>query len=347
MPQTQITAQAIADLLLAALPELNKRTVSQIAQRLPKYEAWPKIFQSERRIIGSGTSVQQNLLAYRSSPARAVGLGEPSPASIPDLMSKININWSHYHTNWAFEIREQLMNKGEAQITDMLAKREFDARMSLIDRIELDFFGDPNPANARSLLPMKYWLVASQTTGFNGIHPSGYTSIAGVDAQNDVTNFRNWTDTYTTVSFNDLVDKLHTAHWETGWVAPINLAQARRDVQAYTIYCHYETYRELTKLGRSQNDNLGPDIAAMDGMIVFNRHPIVPVHQLTENGDKNLYMVNHEYFTAVFLEGDVMRRTGPRALEDPHNIIKTDYDLTVNTWCDDRRRQAVIAEKEA
>ena len=101
----------------------------------------------------------------------------------------------------------------------------------------------------------------------------------------------------------------------------------------------------IEDLGEAQNENLGKDIASMDGVMVFKRNPVIYVPKLDDNTDQTdpVYMLNMSTFYPVCLKGDYLRETEPEKAPNQHNVFVIHVDLTWNVLCDDRRRNALLA----
>ncbi|MBN2129139.1 MAG: hypothetical protein JW741_06565, partial [Sedimentisphaerales bacterium] len=188
-----------------------------------------------------------------------------------------------------------------------------------------------------------YYVVKNATTGFNGGNPSGFSDCVGIDASTEE-KWRNYTDTYSQVTKDDLVASMRKAHRLTGFKSPVSIPDFRRGKgNRYRVYMNEATINSWELLAEAQNDQLGRDLAPMDGVTAFKRHPVIYVAQLDDDTSNPVYMLDHNTFYPVVLKGDYLRETEPiSGGVTQHNSFVVYLDLTFNLLCLDRRRNTVI-----
>ncbi|MDO8302145.1 MAG: phage major capsid protein, partial [Sedimentisphaerales bacterium] len=266
--------------------------------------------------------------------------------NVGDVLEQIEIPWRHTTTNYAFDRRELAMNGGESKIVDLLKVRRTDGMLSLIELMEANFWGAPVNENDK-ITPwgVPLWVVKSATEGFNGDKLSTWATYPG--GLNHA-KFKNWTSQYAKVTKSDLILKMRRAHRQTGFESPINIPDYRSGRgDQYRIYVNEDTLETLESLGESQNENLGRDLAPMDGTITFRRNPLLWVPFLDDDDTDPVYMLNYGYFHPVFLKGEYLREGEPKPAPEQHTVSVVHIDLTSNTLCTDRRRQAVLSKAAA
>ena len=201
------------------------------------------------------------------------------------------------------------------------------------------------PSTTDKILPfsIQYWIVENATTGFNGGLPGSHTTVGGVNL-NDSPTFKNYTDLYTNVTKSDLIKKLRTAHRKVRFVSPVTVEDYRGGIgDRYRLYVNESTISDIEDLGEGQNENLGRDIATMDGTVTFRRHPIIWVPKLDARTDNPVYLIDHSTFYPVCLKGDYLRESEAQKAPNQHNVYQIFVDLTYNYLCVDRRRNAVLS----
>jgi len=276
---------------------------------------------------------------------------------VVDVMSTINIRWAHATANYAFEYREVLMNRGKALIFKVINPRRGAAMLDVAQGLEDDAFTLPAPNDRKSPHGVPYWVVSSETQGFHGKRPAGYTQVGGLDPD-EVEGWRNWTDAYVDRTKADVIRRLRKAKRNTKWKSPVNIRDASDpNVNRYSLYVNENTISDLEELGENQNENLGRDLGAGTSAITFKGHPIIylPIlDQFNGSGGKirdPIYMINHDTFYPVVLKGDWLRESKPKALDGSpdgqHNTYVTHIDCSYNYICVDRRRNAVLVKKAA
>jgi hypothetical protein len=181
--------------------------------------------------------------------------------------------------------------------------------------------------------------VKNSTTGFNGGLPSGHSTIGGVSLTDSPT-FKNYTAQYVQVSKQDLVKKLRTAHRKCNFVSPIDSRDYRNGVgKRFRLYMNDATISDIEDVGESQNENLGRDVASIDGVqMVFRGNPMRYIPKLDEDTTNPVYGIDHSVFMPVCLSGDYLRESEPIRAPNQHNWFNVFVDLTYNYLCLDRRR---------
>jgi len=336
-----LTAEEILDLVKGTLKELGRLRFQQIAQNLTEYEVMSKWMKKDRVMFDSGIGIQRTLMTKLPGAARHVGLYEEDSVNVVDLLEQLSVPWKHATTNWAYEYREGLMNRGKALVVKVLEPRRAGAMIDLVEELEDKAFDTPDASSDVDPFGLAYWLTKNSSTGFNGGHPSGFSDVGGIDTS-VTTKFKNYTFTYSDVTKADLVKSLRTAHRKIRFRSPVTVRDFRgRLGERYRLYVNEETISNIEDLGEAQNENLGRDIASMDGTIVFRGHPIVYVPKLDEDATNPVYMTDHSTFYPVILSGDYLRETGPFRAAKQHNVYEVHVDLSYNYLCLDRRRNAV------
>lgn len=336
-------ASDIADLVVSTLRDLGRLKFQQIAQSLQDYEVFPKWFRKDKVVFDSGYGIQRTLMHTISDAARWVGLMEEDRVNIPDLLTTMNVDWRHITTSWAFIYQETLMNRGRAMILNIIEPRRADALLSMVDKLEDAAWSAPASTTAKEMYGIPYWVVKNATTGFNGGLPSGHTTVGGVDIST-YTTFKNYTALYTNVTKADLIKKMRTAHRKVRFKSPISIQDYRNGSgDRYRIYTCEDVISALEDEGAAQNENLGRDLAQLDNTMVFRNHPIIWVPKLDSDTTDPLYMIDHSTFMPVCLRGDYLRESQAQRAPQQHNAFQFFVDLTTNTLCVDRRRNAVFA----
>lgn len=338
-----LVATDIADLVSGTLRELGRLKFNQIAQNLVEYEVFSHWFKKDKVQFDSGIGIQRNLMNSLGNQAKHVGMYETDSVNVPDLMDQLQLNWVHAQTAWAFERREMLMNRGKELIFNVIQPRRVAAMISLVEELETRAWSVPGVSDKVRPWGLPYWIVKNNTTGFNGGAASGHTTVAGVSLT-DTPTFKNYTAQYTTVTKQDLIKKMRTAHRAIRFKSPVTVNDYRGSQGfRYRLYVNESTISAMEDLGEAQNDNLGRDLASMDGSMVFHGHPFRWIPKLDEDTDNPVYMVDHDTFMPVCLKGDYLREADVQPAANQHNTFQVFVDLTYNYLCHDRRRNAVLA----
>lgn len=343
-----VTTQ-LDDLMNQTLDSYDQRPkFQQVAQSLNSYPVFKEWFRKKRvRMIPSGVQISRALMTQLGEEAQDVGLHSSVDYQFGDHMANMTINWAHIFHYWMWELREVMMNRGESLITEVIKPREMSVWIRIAEKLEQKAWSLPNAETGVGCwLGVPYWIVYnSAAEGFANINAGSFSGKAGIDAVT-VSGVRNWSYTYTTASKADLITDMREAHVKTDWTSPVDETDLRsgsgRDL---VIYTDYTTIAALETIGENQNENLGRDIASMDGMITFRRHKVVREPYLDDNaptGTTNpLYHIDHNTWQTCVLKGDFFRPDGPHAIPFKPNSRAKHVNLTGAFVCVDPRRNAV------
>ncbi len=343
-----LQAQDIADVVSSTLRELNKGKLSQVAQSLQRYEVVSRWFRRDQRMITGGYGIQQAVMTkLDENAADHVGLFEEDTINVADLLVLMQVDFVHAQTKWAYDVREMMMNRSSAKIVDLVKARETGAFIKLADKLEAAAWADRATTNTKDPNGIPHYCVYNATTGFNGSVPTGHTTVAAIDPTVH-TNWKNYTAQYTDVTKGDLIKLMRTAHRKIQFFSPLTTSgdTAARLADRYRIYLNETTISSIEDLGTAQNDNLGADIASMDGRMVFKGHPMIWIPYLDDNaasGSDPVYMIDTKSIFPAILAGNFFRQTGPKEAAKQHNVMEVFKDITYQYVCINRRALALIA----
>lgn len=341
-----LSADQIVDLVTTTQNELGRMKWTDIATNLTEYEVLPKMLKQDKVVFDGGKGITRNAMVTDSGAAKHVGLFAVDDVNVGDVMKTFTVPWRHTTTSYAFDRREEAMNSGAQAIVDLIKVRRADAMISLAKLLESTFWGKPaTSADTTTPYGLDYWIVYSATTGFNGGNPTGFSDGCGGLDSTTYTRWRNYTAQYTDVTKADLIAKMRTAHRKTDFKSPVDIPDYRTGKgQSFRIYMNETTIAAMETLGEGQNENLGRDLAAMDGTLTFRKNPLIYIPQLDDDTGNPVYMVNWNAFFLAFLRGEYLREEKPTKASKQHTVFEVFVDLTWNTVCVDRRRQALIAK---
>lgn len=339
-----ITDQDIADLVVGTQRDLGRLKFQQIAQNVTDYELFPVWWKKDKVTFDSGIGIQKTLMNRLPDVARHVGWTEADAPAISDLLTTLNIPWRHATTSWSYKRQEMLMNRGKALITNVIQARRIGALTDQVETVEAAGWTAPTSSDDDTEpYGIPYFVVKNSTTGFNGGAPSGHTTVAGVNLTNTPT-YKNYTGQYVTVSKADLIKKMRTMKRKTAFKSPIDSPDYFRGRgMRYRVYMNEATISTMEEVGESQNENLGRDIASIDGVnMAFRGHPLRYVPQLDGDTTNPVYFLDHSTWQVVALAGDFLRETAPIRDPEKHDWFTVYVDTTYNYLCLDRRRNGVL-----
>lgn len=336
-----LTATQIKDLATGTLQRLGRLRFNQIASTLQNYEVLPRIMKREKVQFDDGIGIRRTFMVDHSNAARNVGMYEPDAVNVADVLKTTDIPWRHTTTNYAFSRRELAMNRGISKIVDLLKVRRTDALLALAELMEVNFWTKPVDSNDKvTPFGVPYWVVQHATTGFNGGAPTGFALGSGNLLH---ARWQNFTAEYTNITKADLIKLMRKARRQTNWISPVDVPDFRRgNGQRFRIYVGETVLEAMEDLGEAANENLGRDLAPMDGAMAFKRFPIIWSPKLDAASDESVYMIDYNWFSPVFLKGEYLHEEEPEKAANQHTVFEVHVDLTWNLLCTNRRTQAVI-----
>jgi len=338
-----LTATDIGDMVIGVQRDLGRNKFQNIAQSLQHYEVFSKWFKKDKVAFESGIGISRTLLNKVASAASHVGLLETLQVNIEDVLDQLTVDWRHCRTHWALVYQTDiLMNAGTSRIVSTVKARRASAMIDMVE--ELETYGWSAPAVGDKVLPngLPYWIVKNATTGFTGGYPGSHTDVGGVSLTDSPT-FKNYSAQYVSATKGDLIKKARTAHRSCRFRSPISIQDFRSSGgERYRIYVNEATMSNLEDIGEGQNESLGRDLASMDGVMTFRRHPIIWVPELDSDTSNPFYMVDHNTFMPVCLKGDYLRETEARVAPNQDNVFFSTLWLSYNYLNFDRRRNAVL-----
>jgi hypothetical protein len=240
------------------------------------------------------------------------------------------------------------MASGKARILNLVKAKKAQAMLSLAKKLEAQFWTKPaDSSDELNMFGLPYWIVKNAVLGFNGGNPAGFTAGAGSLDSTVFPNWKNHTGSYVNWTKDDCVRKMRTTYENVQFKCPYDCPDYRRGSERYEIFMGLTTRQMLEEIGEKQNDNLGRDIAPMDGRIVFNGNPVTRVPYLDSDTSYPIFFVDWSRFYFVFLQGEYLREEPAEKAPNQSTVVKADIYLTANLRCTDRRRLGVLYKAAA
>lgn len=337
-----LTVEQIDDLTASTLPHLTKRNLAQMAQTFQNYEILSKWFTKEKVQKKGGHSIEMRLMDQLPDSAAHITIDQSDNPTIAKLLDKMTIPWRHFQSYYAWYIEEILMNSGESEIVDLLSARRDASKIRTAEVLEIKAWACPVAANKVDPYGVPYWIVKNAVEGFNGGLPADHTTIAGLDLD-EHPNFKNYTGTYTAISASDLIRKLRKAMDQTAFKSPIGKDEFYgMKGKSWRLYTNLETKLAIEDLARAQNENLGADLAAMDGQTTVRGNALMRANPLDNDTQNPIYGINHNTFKVVTLQGAFFRDSGQMVVPTNHRARVVYNDTTYNYMCMNRRHNFVL-----
>jgi len=347
-----IQAANIQDLVTTTLKNLGRAKWTDNSSDLRRTTAMKMLVNKSKMdmIAGEGGyEFQFNRSTGVGNTFRFVGLGAPDIVDITNHMGTGTIPWRHMTWNWAYDYREPLFNSGASRIVELIKTRRIAATGAAIIGTETAMWRAPAATDDTSIYGIPYWIVKSNTAatfanndGFNGLAPSGYTMVAGINPTTD-TRWRNYATQYTNVSKDDFIRKARRMAEYTNFTPLVDNTPTYDQGDKCEYYTNYNLYGTLVEILESQNENLGIDIAPYEGKPTFNRTKINNIPELDRDTTNPFYQIPWGVFRMKGMSGSWMKETFIPNKSDQHTISIYHTDCTLNTLCYDRRQCGVLA----
>lgn len=348
----------IQDLVNLTRGDEGKGKLQNIAMQYTHYPVVGTMLGPDKVQIESGYRIERNLMTRLPDAAYMSSLYGDDQIVAEDTTSKVIVEFRQASSGFMFDIDEISPNRGEAQIFDVMKKKRAEADGAMIELLEAKSWSTPSAStDTLEFYGIPYWVVKNATAGFTGGAPSGHTLVGNIDPSS-VTNWKNYSVTYEDITKADLITKLRTAIRKCDFkkVLP-DLAEYRKGKKDYRLYVNEATLVELENIGESQNENLGRDVAPMDGGILskrgvtgvsefdgdltFRRRPIIYAPQLDADTENPVYGIDHTVTMFVAAAWCNMRESKVQHHPRKHNVRQVFKDLRGNFCCVDRRANFV------
>lgn len=344
-----LQATDIADLVTTTLNELGELKFTDLMSNYQNTIALKRLMKKNKTTFDAGPKVQWNLITDTNGSARFVGLGETDIVNIKNVMTTASVDWRHITWNWAIERREIAFNRTPRKIVDMSKTRRIAAFGDAIIKFEQAYWQVPDVTDTVTAYGIPYYVVKSNTAataanadGFNGLVPSGYTTVANLSSTT-YPRWANYATQYTSISKDDLIRKWRRMAVYTDFMPLVDEIPQYTTGEDYGYYTNYAVVSSLEELLEAQNDDLGPDVASMDGKVLFRRVPVTFVKQLDRDTTNPVYSLNWGELHTMGLRGEWMREVVMPQYPGQHTLSATFTDCTYNLLCRNRRRQGVLA----
>lgn len=337
-----LTPDRINDLVNMTLPKLDKGKWTDLSSDLQKHTAWRQLIRQKKVEASAGKEISFQAMTGHSNAAKMVGLYESDDVNVVDVMQDGSVPWRNAQTFWALDKHLISMNSEPASIVKLLKAQRAAGRISMAELLETQVWSKPEDSDDKlSLWGIPTWIVKNSTKGFTGGNPAGFTDGVAFNSST-YARWKNWSETYTTVDHNDFIKKAREAAVKTNFMAPVDDIPQPNTGDDRQYYTTYTVLAALEDALRNQNDNLGNDIAAKDGRVMFRRRPVNWVPQLDSDTENPWYGINWGWMHFEFLEGWYFVESKAKDAPLQHNVTVVYVDATGNLVCKNRREQSVL-----
>lgn len=344
-----LTVANIPDFVASTLPDLGKPNFSDLMSDYQNTIILKRTMKKGKTDFKSGKSIDFGAITNTNDSFRMVGIGEQDQTNIPTLMTRGTVPWRFCTWNWSLDRRVLNLNREPARIMEMVQEQRIAAFASAIIGFERQGWRCPDITDEKGAFGFPYWIVKSNTDataanndGFNGLAPSGYTLVGGLNPTT-LTRWRNYATQYTNLTKDDFVRKARRMKKYTDFMPLVDETPVYNTGDDYGQYTNYAVVSALEEILESQNENLGNDVASMEGKALLGRVSITWAKELDLDTTNPFYSVNFGEFKTAVNTGEWQVETHIPIKPGQHTVSEHHVDCTFNWICRDRRRNGVLA----
>lgn len=334
--------ESMGDLVTTTLKELGEARFTEIATDIQDHIAASELLRKNHVEIESGYAIQFNVMVDHSHSAVNTGIAASDNVNIVDDMTTASTVWRSSTANYGIDGRELAMNRTPRRIVNLLQERRLACLIALAELLEQNFWGFPSASDSLTPLGLPYWVTKNATAGFNGGLPSGYTSVAGLSSTT-YPRWQNYTYQYVDVSKTDFIRGVRKGATKINFKPPVDGIPTYSTGVKRAWYANYNVIGKLEESLESQNDNLGRDVASMDGQTLLRRVPVEYAPWLDADTTDPMYGINWGDIKIYVLKDWWMRETNIPVTPGQHTMSSHFIDMTYQIVCKNRRTQLVTA----
>lgn len=339
-----IQLSQIDDLVLETQELMVKRGAFVNMQTdLQDHVAVREMWKGRKKTFSGGENWRFDVQMDHNHSARTVGLFETDGSALTDAMVKGEVPVRHVNAHYLYDLHEPDFQKNGTKVVDLIETRYSGMLVSLFELLETLMWGKPvDSTDDKSPFGIAYWVTRSNTEGFNGGNPSGFSGGKAGISQSAYSRWANWTAQYAAVTKTDLLRKMRTAHRRCMFRSPLSHAEPSLGSMANGIYTNDTVIGLLEEVVEDQNMNLGNDLDSKGGRVTFKGTPLTYVPFLNSDTADPVYMLDWKWLSVGVMDGWENNLSKPYMVPNKHLVRRVDLDASMNMICTDLRRQSVI-----
>lgn len=337
-----IQPENVTDFVNDTLKDLGKPKFTDISSRIQRHVVMKNLMRKNRAILESGQGIQFNVLVQESTAARNISIAESDNVNLQDGMVQASTVWRGSGTSYMIVGELLAMNREPARIVDYVKQQRLMALISLAELFETNFWAAPSATDAKTPYGLPYWVTKNATRGLNGGNLTGFTATAGLNPTT-YDQWQNWTAPYTNVTRDDFIREARQAATKTDFMPPVDGIPSPNTGDEYGFYTNYAVLQPLEEACEAQNENLGMDVAKMDGKAMFRRVPVVYVPKLDADTTNPFYGINWGWLKSYILRDWWLKETNIPYTPGQHTVASHFMDCRYQFISKNRRTNFVIS----
>jgi hypothetical protein len=336
MPALQ--ASGIGDLIAATTRDFGEPNFTEIATDLQEHPIAEALMgnMEDMKKFGSGTGLQWNVMVGHNNSAVNSGLYATVRPNQIDTMIQAQVDWRYSRFHYAIERREVAMNRTPRRIIDLIQERRIAALISFAELLENNFWRFPAATDTETPLGLPYWVGKSATAGYNTTLPTGYTTVGNIIPA----NYPRWAPyafPFTNISDDDWLASLRLAMDQTNWKPPVGGIPSTVKGSKRRLFSNITVKQQAENLAKTQNENIGPDLAKYDGGVMVRKTPLEYVPFLNADSTNPTYGLHMGSFQVGYMAGEWMKQVVIPQLDSQPTVALTVWDCMYNFFTYNRR----------
>lgn len=315
------------------------------ATDLQKHVGFHELIKNKREKRNMGKGIKVRFVTDHNDSAEDIGLYNTVEYKRDNNLESGRIPWRFTEGHMAWDELEDDINSGITALVDGVEMEKYAMDTSIIEHMEAASWNKPDDSSDNvKPFGIPYWVVQNATLGYYGGNPTGFSAGRAGISSGDFPRLKNYTGAFT--GYGDatsvaLIYMMEKATYETAWTPPAPEPGNQRSGYGKGIFTTWVNKMELKNEAKSNNDNLGYDLAVKEPVYrgsIFQAVPYLDQH--TSNNP--MYILNFDFINAVFLKDWFKKRSKPRRLSNQPHVIVVDSTNAWNIECRDWRRQTVF-----
>ena len=341
----EIQYDDLPDAVEMTLDELDRGSWIGAMTDLQKHVGFNEIVKRKKEQRNQGSGIKVRFVTDHNNSAEDVGLYNTVVFKRDNNLESGRIPWRYTQGSMAWDDREDDINSGSAALVDGVAMEKAAMETSIIEHAEETVWSKPTDStDNKKPFGVPYWVVKNATLGYNGGNPAGFSAGRAGISSVSVPRLKNYTGAFSNYgdqSAVGLIYMMEKGTYETAWTPPTPEPGNQRNGYGKGIFTTWFNKMALKNIAKQNNDSLGFDLASKEA--VYRGSEIMAVPYLDQNTTDNpMYILNFDFFSAVFLKNWFKKRTKPKYLSHQPNVIGTVTNMVWNMKCTDPRRQIVF-----
>ncbi|KKL88877.1 hypothetical protein LCGC14_1920320 [marine sediment metagenome] len=339
----------IDDAVLATYQNLVKKGAFLDMQTdLTDHVAVREMWKEKQKRFDGGNDWEFQIQVDHNHSARAVGMFQTDGTEMLDTLVEGKVQPRHVNAHYIYDMRDKAFQRGGKAIVDLVFSRYVAMMVSFYEVMEGFLWGSPLVTDNKSPHGISFWVQKGSDGddgSFGGLDPSGYEAVGRANILTSAQpRWANYFADYESVSIEDLVRKMRRGVRQTNFRSPVSHSQPELTAMKNGIYVGDTVIGLMEELLRTQNMNLGNDLAAKDGATIFKGTPITYAPFLDSDSENPIYMLDWKWLTVGVLAGWEENLTAPYMVPGKHLVKRVDLDVTLELICTNLRRQSVYAQ---